>query len=85
MSSPKPPESLQLAINRDARLRAVRAFAWGLLIDIAVAVTLVMVTAVTAIEWTSVYWLALAGTLGKSVIQAVVTYFARKLLPPKLG
>lgn len=73
----------QVSTNADARLRAIRAFAWGLLIDVAVAITLVMVTAVSAVEWTSAYWLALAGTLGKSVLQAVVTYFARKLLPPK--
>jgi len=79
------PSSLRRAIDRDARVRAVRSFMWGLLIDVTVAITLVMVTAVSSVEWTSVYWLALAGTLGKSVLQAVVTYFARKFLPPSNG
>ena len=55
---------------------------WGLFLDIAVAVTLVLLTAFTAIEWTTLYWQALGLTLAKSILQAIVTFAARKLLPP---
>ena len=72
------------ATNRDARLRGIRAFTWGLMIDVAVAVTIVLLPAFTAIEWTKTYWIALGLSVAKTVLQAVVTFFARKLLPPKI-
>lgn len=74
--------ALQRATNRDARVRALRSFMWGLLIDVGVAITLILLTAFTSIEWTSTYWIGLGLTLAKSVLQAIVAYFARKLLPP---
>lgn len=74
---------MQAATNRAARLQGARAFFIGLGLDVAVAVTLVLLSAFNAIEWTSTYWVALGSTLGKSMLQAVVAFFARKLLPPK--
>lgn len=69
-------------MNRDARLRSIRALTWGLLIDVAIAMVIVLLPLVSAIEWTSTYWVGLGLSVAKSVIQAIVTYFARKLLPP---
>lgn len=69
----------------DATIRALRSFAWGLLIDVTVAVVLVLGTAFSAIEWTPAYWTALGLTLAKSVLQAVVAYVARRVLPPSGG
>jgi hypothetical protein len=68
--------------NRDARVRGLRSLMWGLLIDVSVAVVLVLVTAFTSIEWTALYWSALGLTLSKTILQAIVAFFARKLLPP---
>lgn len=87
MANPKaygvpPPSSLELAINRDARVRAIRSFMWGLLLDVSAFVVTVLVTAFTSIEWTREYWLALAALLAKTILQASVAYAARKLLPP---
>ena len=82
MSQPTLP-AIARATNRAARAQAVRAFFIGLGLDVAVAVTLVLLTAFNAIEWTSVYWLGLGSTLAKSILQAVVAFFARKLIPPK--
>lgn len=76
-------EQAKIQTEKDARLRGLRSFAWGLMIDVAVAVTLILVTAFSSIEWTSAYWTTLGLTLAKSVLQAIVAYLARKLLPPK--
>lgn len=74
--------AIERAVNRDARTRGLRSLAWGLLIDVTVAVVLVLLTAFTAIEWTETYWITLGLTLAKTVLQAIVAFFARKLLPP---
>jgi hypothetical protein len=71
------------SVQADAANRAWRTFAQGLLFDVAVAVVAVLVTAFSSsIEWTSTYWLALASSLGKTILVAVVSYAARKLTPP---
>lgn len=74
--------AIQAATNRDARLRGTRALTWGLLIDVAIAVVIVLLPAFSAIEWTRAYWITLGLSVTKSVLQAIVTYAARKLLPP---
>jgi hypothetical protein len=55
---------------------------WGLLIDVSIAVVLVLSTAITTLEWTREYWIALGLSLAKSVLQAAVTYVARRVVPP---
>ena len=67
---------------RDARIRAIRSFMWGLFLDVSTFVVTVLITAFTSIEWTKEYWIALAGLLGKTVLQSAVAYVARRLLPP---
>jgi hypothetical protein len=72
------------SVQADAKNRAWRTFAQGLLVDVAVAVVLVLVVAFGAnIEWTPTYWLALASTLGKTVLLSAVSYASRKLVPPQ--
>lgn len=67
---------------RDARIRAIRSFMWGLFLDVSAFVVTVLLTAFTSIEWTKEYWIALGGLLAKTVLQAAVAYIARRLLPP---
>ncbi|GLI01033.1 hypothetical protein [Phytohabitans aurantiacus] len=67
----------------DARQRGTRAFFFGLFLDVAVAVVLVLSTSLTDLQWTREYWIALGLSAAKSVLQAIVTYLARKLIPPK--
>ena len=69
-------------VVEDARVRAFRSFAWGLLVDVSTAVVLVLATAFTDIRWTREYWTVLGLMIAKSVLQAVVAFFMRKLVPP---
>jgi hypothetical protein len=70
----------------DASNRAWRTFFQGLLFDVAVAVVLALTVAFAAdIEWTPTYWLALASSLGKTVLVAAVSYASRKLVPPAVS
>lgn len=66
----------------DARNRAWRTLAQGLALDVVVAVIAVLATNVGDAQWTKEYWLGIAALLGKSVVTAIVSYFARKYLPP---
>jgi hypothetical protein len=71
------------SVESDARTRALRSFAWGLLIDVTVAVVLVLGVAFTDVQWTKEYWYALGLSVAKSVLQAIVAYVARKVIPPR--
>lgn len=66
----------------DARRRALRSFAWGLLIDVTVAIVLVLSVSFSDIRWTRDYWIALGLSVAKSVLQAAIAYVARRVLPP---
>lgn len=77
-----PVPALQRAINRDARVRAVRSFMWGLFLDVSAFVITVLVTAFSSIEWTATYWTTLGLLLAKTVLQASVAYAARRMFPP---
>lgn len=72
-------------VRRDAAERSVRTLLWGLGLDVAVAVTLVLATAFNTVEWTPEYWKLLGLTVAKSVLQAGVAYFMRVLVKPKLA
>lgn len=70
----------------DAINRAWRTFVQGLFLDVVVAVVMVASVAVSdGVEWTSTYWLALAGLVAKTVVTSLVSYLARTLVPPKTG
>lgn len=77
MTSPVP-----AAVRTDAKHRAYRTVLQGLGIDVAVGVVLVLSTAVADIHWTREYWVLLGLSLAKTVIQTVVAYFMRLLVPP---
>lgn len=66
-----------------SKLWGVRTFLQGLALDIAVGVTLYLVTVIGNLEWTKTYWIVLGLGISRSAIQAVVAYLVRKLLPPK--
>ena len=69
--------------DRDASERAFRTLIQGLGFDVAAAVVVALSAVIMpGIEWTRAYWLALALAVGKSAIVSIVSYFARKLVPP---
>ncbi len=84
MSDLSPEEqAARSALYASARERGLRSLAWGLGLDVLTAITVVLLTTVTAIEWTPQYWAALGGAVAKSAIQAGVAYLARLLIRPK--
>jgi hypothetical protein len=67
----------------DARNRAFRTFVQGFGLDVASGAVVALTAAVAGgIEWTRLYWVALGLAVAKSVVQAAVSYLARKLVPP---
>lgn len=76
------PTAEKFEVTEDAWVRAIRSLGQGLLLDVSVAAVLFLVSVIGNLEWTRVYWLMLGLGLAKSVIQAVVTFFARKLITP---
>lgn len=71
-------------VQADARNRGFRVLMWGLGIDVATAVVLVLATAVSDLVWTPEYWVGLGLSVAKSAIVSAVAYFARLLLKPKV-
>jgi outer membrane receptor protein involved in Fe transport len=69
----------------DARNRAARTFLQGLLVDVVAAAVVVLLPAVTGLQWTPLWWAALGLAVAKSVVVAIVSYVARKTLPPSVG
>jgi len=69
--------------DRDASERAFRTLLQGLAVDVLAGIGVALTAAVAGgIQWTQAYWVALALAVGKSAVTAVVSYFARKLVPP---
>lgn len=70
-------------IESDARNRAFRTWIQGLALDVAAGAAVALAAAIAGgIEWTRVYWVTLGLVVAKSCVQAVVSYFARKFVPP---
>lgn len=69
--------------NWASKLWGVRTFFMGLGLDVAVGVTLYLVTVIGQLEWTRTYWVVLGLGVARSAIFAAVAYLARRLLPPK--
>jgi len=76
--------SLEPDPSADARNRAWRTLAQGLLVDVAIAVVVGAGTAIAGetIAWTAPFWLGVAGLTVRSAATAAVSYFARRVLPP---
>jgi uncharacterized membrane protein YcjF (UPF0283 family) len=66
----------------DARNRAWRTLLQGLGIDVAVALVAVLTPLLTNVEWTQAFWTGVAALAAKSVVQALVAFVARKVVPP---
>lgn len=64
---------------------ALRAFGWGLLIDVSIALVLVLADAFGDIRWTALYWGTLGLTLAKTLLQTTVTYLVRRFVTPYLA
>lgn len=70
-------------VEADAQTRAFRTLIQGLTVDVVAAVCVALAAAVVGgIEWTQAYWIALALAVGKSAVTAIVSYLARKVVPP---
>ena len=73
-------------VAADAANRAWRTLIQGLVFDVAAAIAVAATAAIApGIEWTRAYWLAFALALGKSAVVSIVSYFARKFVPPAGG
>ncbi len=68
--------------DSDARNRAWRTLLQGLGIDVAVAVVAVLTPLLTNVEWTQAFWTGVGALAAKSIVQAVVAFVARKVVPP---
>ena len=81
------PRRLALPAGADARNRAWRTAAQGVLVDLLAAVALAVGPALAGADfaWTRAYWLTIGGLAAKTAIQTVVSYAARKVLPPPSG
>ena len=66
-----------------SKLWGVRTFLMGLGLDVAIGVTLYLVTVIGNLEWTRTYWVVLGLGVARSAIMSAVAYLARRLLPPK--
>lgn len=78
------PNIVPVSVSADARNRAWRTLVQGLLVDVGAAVVLAVGPALAGADfaWTPVYWLAVGGLAAKTAIQTVVSYAARRLVPP---
>jgi hypothetical protein len=69
-------------VAKDARRRAWRTFAWGLLTDVGFALATVLLAATADLRITREYGLALAILVTKTVVTSGLTYIMRFLKPP---
>lgn len=69
----------------DARNRAWRTFVQGLAVDVLLSAAAALTLALSAPEltWSKPYWIGVGLAVGKSVLQAVTSYAARHIAPPK--
>lgn len=79
MTQPTPAPATPAA---DARRRALRTFAQGLIFDVLTTAVLVLSTQVGDVRWTKAYGLTVAGLVGKSVATAALSYVMRFVKPP---
>lgn len=78
------PNIVPVSVAADAKNRAWRTFAQGLLVDVTAGVVLAVGPAVAGADfaWTRGYWTTLGLLAAKTAVQSVVSYVARKVVPP---
>jgi hypothetical protein len=70
--------------THDARNRAWRTFVQGLAVDVLAALVLAVGPALMSADGmtSKAYWITMGGLVLKTVVTAVVSYVARKVIPP---
>lgn len=66
----------------DARQRAVRTWAGGLIVAVLLAVLPVLDAAAGNIQWSTAWWVALGNAVITPAVSAIVSYILRHLAPP---
>lgn len=69
----------------DARNRAWRTLVQSLGVDVAAAVVLAVTPLLANIEWKQSYWIAVGLLAARSAVTALVSWVARKVVPPATG
>lgn len=66
----------------DARNRAWRTLVQSLAVDVGAAVVLAVTPLLAGIEWKQSYWIAVGLLAARSAVTALVSWVARKVVPP---
>lgn len=66
----------------DAKNRAWRTLVQSLAVDVGAAVILAVTPLLANIEWKQSYWIAVALLAARSAVTALVSWVARKVVPP---
>lgn len=74
------------SVEADARNRAFRTFVQALAVDVLAAVVLAVgpTLADQHFAWTRAYWTTVGLLAAKTAVQTVVSYLARKAIPPNV-
>ena len=73
-----------VSTSADARNRAARTLAQGLVTDVILAVAAILVLALADPDfaWTRLYWAGVGLAIAKSALTAAASYIARSVMPP---
>lgn len=76
--------SVPPSVAADAANRAWRTFVQGLMLDVVGALVLALAPALAGADfaWTAGYWKTLALLGAKTMVMTVVSYVARRVVPP---
>lgn len=81
MTGPQP-LPVPKSASDDARQRAIRTWAGGLIAAVLLAVLPILDAAAGNIEWSTAWWVALGNALVSPAVGAAVSYVLRHLAPP---
>ena len=70
------------SVEADAKNRAWRTLLQSLGVDVAAAIVLAVTPLLASIEFTAPYWAAVGLLAARSAITALVSWVARKVVPP---
>lgn len=68
----------------DAKNRAFRTLVQSLLVDVGAAVVLALTPLLSGIEWKRSYWIAVGLLAARSAVTALVSWVARRVIPPAI-
>ncbi len=67
---------------QDAKNRAFRTLLQSLLVDVGAAVVLAITPLLSGVEWSKGYWIAVGLLAARSAVTALVSWVARRVVPP---